>query len=130
MWVDGTVAPSQAAAGHIGAFHVFSRQSVTGCMQSPTKANKIKQFLGGDEVSVYASKGHFRALRSQNAIETDNDFKMHWEVQSNKYDVLYPIEFSARNASKIVLAMDPDREGEAIAWHMAEYLKVSTQLRT
>ena len=93
-------------------------------VESPTKANKIGSFLGAD-VDVLASYGHFRQLPSKKgAVEPDEGFRMHWAINPKRTDVLERIEAAARKADKVVLATDPDREGEAISWHLAEYLRV------
>jgi DNA topoisomerase I len=92
-------------------------------VESPTKASKMSGFLGS-EVDVFASYGHFRRLPSKpGAVEPEAGFKMHWEIDPRRKELLRKIEAAAKGAGTIVLATDPDREGEAISWHMAEYLK-------
>jgi DNA topoisomerase IA len=95
-------------------------------VESPTKAKKVQAFIGGD-VDVFASYGHFRRLpRVAGAVKPNEGFRIQWEVQPGRQHVLDIIVAAARKAQTIILATDPDREGEAISWHMAEYLKVRT----
>ena len=91
-------------------------------VESPAKAKTINKYLGNDYI-VLASYGHIRDLPSKNgSVDPDNDFKMEWEVDSFSKKYLKEITDAAKNSSKIILATDPDREGEAIAWHVKEYL--------
>ena len=91
-------------------------------VESPAKAKTINKYLGNDYI-VLASYGHIRDLPSKNgSVDPENDFKMEWEVDSFSKKYLKEITDAAKNSSKIILATDPDREGEAIAWHVKEYL--------
>jgi len=91
-------------------------------VESPAKAKTINKYLGNDYV-VLASYGHIRDLPSKNgSVDPDNNFKMEWEVDSFSKKYLKEITDAAKDSSKIILATDPDREGEAIAWHVKEYL--------
>ena len=91
-------------------------------VESPAKAKTINKYLGNDYI-VLASYGHIRDLPSKNgSVDPDNNFKMEWEVDSFSKKYLKEITDAAKNSSKIILATDPDREGEAIAWHVKEYL--------
>ena len=91
-------------------------------VESPAKAKTINKYLGNDYV-VLASYGHIRDLPSKNgSVDPDNNFKMEWEVDSFSKKYLKEIADVAKDSSKIILATDPDREGEAIAWHVKEYL--------
>ena len=91
-------------------------------VESPAKAKTINKYLGDDYI-VLASYGHIRDLPSKNgSVDPENDFKMEWEVDSFSKKYLKDITDAAKNSSKIILATDPDREGEAIAWHVKEYL--------
>ena len=91
-------------------------------VESPAKAKTINKYLG-DEYIVLASYGHIRDLPSKNgSVDPDNNFKMEWEVDSFSKKYLKEITDAAKESSKIILATDPDREGEAIAWHVKEYL--------
>ncbi len=90
-------------------------------VESPAKAKTIGKYLG-DEYTVVASVGHVRDLPKSNrkAIDIDKGFVPHYEVSPGKGEVLDNIERLAKKADEILLATDPDREGEAIAWHIAE----------
>ena len=91
-------------------------------VESPAKAKTINKYLG-DNYKVLASYGHIRDLPSKNgSVNPDQDFKMEWEVDSFSKKYLKEITDVAKESSKIILATDPDREGEAIAWHVKEYL--------
>ena len=91
-------------------------------VESPAKAKTINKYLGDDYI-VLASYGHIRDLPSKNgSVDPDNNFKMEWEVDSFSKKYLKEITDAAKESSKIILATDPDREGEAIAWHVKEYL--------
>jgi DNA topoisomerase I len=91
-------------------------------VESPAKAKTINKYLGKDYL-VLASYGHIRDLPSKNgSVDPENKFKMIWEVDSFSKKYLKEIADAAKNSSKIILATDPDREGEAIAWHVKEYL--------
>ena len=98
-------------------------------VESPAKAKTINKYLG-DEYIVLASYGHIRDLPSKNgSVDPDNNFKMEWEVDSFSKKYLKEITDAAEKSSKIILATDPDREGEAIAWHVKEYLKEKKLLK-
>ncbi|MDA9725674.1 type I DNA topoisomerase [Candidatus Pelagibacter sp.] len=91
-------------------------------VESPAKAKTINKYLG-DSYTVLASYGHIRDLPSKNgSVDPDQNFKMEWEVDSFSKKYLKEITDAAKESSKIILATDPDREGEAIAWHVKEYL--------
>jgi len=91
-------------------------------VESPAKAKTINKYLG-DKYIVLASYGHIRDLPSKNgSVDPDNNFKMLWEVDSFSKKYLKEITEAAKDSSKIILATDPDREGEAIAWHVKEFL--------
>ena len=91
-------------------------------VESPAKAKTINKYLG-DDYLVLASYGHIRDLPSKNgSVDPENNFKMEWEVDGFSKKYLKEITDAAKNSSKIILATDPDREGEAIAWHVKEYL--------
>ena len=91
-------------------------------VESPAKAKTINKYLGSDYI-VLASYGHIRDLPSKNgSVDPENNFKMLWEVDSFSKKYLKEITDAAKDSSKIILATDPDREGEAIAWHVKEYL--------
>ena len=91
-------------------------------VESPAKAKTINKYLGGD-YTVLASYGHIRDLPSKNgSVNPEDKFKMIWEVDSFSKKYLKEITDAAKKSKKIILATDPDREGEAIAWHVKEYL--------
>ncbi len=93
-------------------------------VESPSKAKTIGKYLGS-EYTVRASVGHVRDLpkSNKNALDIPGGFVPHYEVIKKKEEVVAEISASAKKASEIILATDPDREGEAIAWHLAEILK-------
>jgi len=98
-------------------------------VESPAKAKTINKYLG-DKYIVLASYGHIRDLPSKNgSVDPDQNFKMEWEVDSFSKKYLKEITDAAKNSSKIILATDPDREGEAIAWHVKEYLEEKKLLK-
>ena len=91
-------------------------------VESPAKAKTINKYLGED-YTVLASYGHIRDLPSKNgSVDPEDKFKMIWEVDSFSKKYLKEITDVAKKSKKIILATDPDREGEAIAWHVKEYL--------
>ncbi|MAD14065.1 MAG: DNA topoisomerase I [Pelagibacteraceae bacterium] len=91
-------------------------------VESPAKAKTINKYLGQNYI-VLASYGHVRDLPSKNgSVDTDNNFNMTWEIDPGSKKPLKEIYDAAKNAQKIILATDPDREGEAIAWHVKNIL--------
>lgn len=90
-------------------------------VESPSKAKTIGKYLG-DEYVVKASVGHIRDLPKSNkiAIDIPAGFVPHYEISKGKAEVVHEIESLAKKASEVLLATDPDREGEAIAWHIKE----------
>ena len=91
-------------------------------VESPAKAKTINKYLGKN-YKVLASYGHIRDLPSKNgSVDPDNDFKMLWEIDSFSKKYLKEITEAAKESAKIILATGPDREGEAIAWHVKEFL--------
>ena len=89
-------------------------------VESPAKAKTIGKYLGS-EYQVVASVGHVRDLPKSNKKAIDMDhFTPHYEVSAGKEKILHEIEKLAKKSDEILLATDPDREGEAIAWHIAE----------
>ena len=98
-------------------------------VESPAKAKTINKYLGS-EYTVLASYGHIRDLPSKNgSVDPENSFKMIWEVDSFSKKYLKEISDIAKNSDKIILATDPDREGEAIAWHVKEFLNEKKLLK-
>ena len=92
-------------------------------VESPSKAKTLKKYLGGD-FEVLASYGHVRDLIPKNgAVDTNNDFAMKYDIIERNSKHVDAIAKAVKNAESIYLATDPDREGEAISWHIAEILK-------
>src|SRR3990172_6020384 len=90
-------------------------------VESPSKAKTIGKYLGDDYI-VKASVGHVRDLPKSNkqAIDIPGGFIPHYEISKGKAEVLSELDSLAKKASEVLLATDPDREGEAIAWHIKE----------
>ena len=98
-------------------------------VESPAKAKTINKYLGKD-YTVLASYGHIRDLPSKNgSVDPNQNFKMIWEIDSFSKKYLKEITEAAKDSSKIILATDPDREGEAIAWHVKEFLNEKKLLK-
>ena len=96
-------------------------------VESPTKIAPIKKYLGAN-YKVIASKGHVRDLpKSSLGVDIENDFAPHYINIRGKGDLIKEIRKEAKNAKKIFLATDPDREGEAIAWHLATALQIPVE---
>ena len=96
-------------------------------VESPAKANTIKKFLGGS-TKVMASMGHVRDLpKSKLAIDEKNNFEPQYINIRGKGDLIKELKKEAKSAKKVYLATDPDREGEAIAWHLSKILDVSEE---
>ena len=92
-------------------------------VESPAKAQTINKYLGKD-YKVLASIGHIRDLPSKNgAVSPEENFKMHWDLSKDKEKVLKEIIKDLKKSNSLILATDPDREGEAISWHINEILK-------
>lgn len=96
-------------------------------VESPAKVKTIKKYLGSN-YEVVASKGHVRDLpKSTMGIDVDNDFEPKYITIRGKGDIIAELKKKAKNASKIYLATDPDREGEAISWHIANTLGIDPE---
>lgn len=94
-------------------------------VESPAKAKTIEGFLGKKNYTVKASLGHVRDLpRSKFGIDVENNFEPHYITIRGKGPVLKELREAAKRADSVLLATDPDREGEAIAWHLATALKI------
>ncbi len=92
-------------------------------VESAAKAKTINKYLGKD-YHVIASFGHVRDLPSKDgSVQPDNDFEMHWDVDSRSAKILKEIAQAVKGADKLILATDPDREGEAISWHILQVLE-------
>ena len=97
-------------------------------VESPTKANTINKFLGNKEYKVVATVGHVRDLPKKRfgvKIEENGkvSFSPQYEIMKDKRKVVKELKDLAKKADMIILATDPDREGEAIAWHINYFLK-------
>src|SRR6056300_1559108 len=92
-------------------------------VESPAKAKTINKYLGSNYM-VLASFGHVRDLPSKNgSVDTENNFNMVWEIDTTSKKHIKEIADAAEDCEKIILATDPDREGEAIAWHVRHILE-------
>ena len=98
-------------------------------VESPAKAKTINKYLGSD-YEVLASYGHVRDLPSKDgSVLPDDDFSMHWEADAKGAKRLSEIAEAAKRADRVILATDPDREGEAISWHVLEVLNKKKVLK-
>src|SRR3990167_6177509 len=99
-------------------------------VESPAKAKTIEKYLGKD-YTVRASVGHVRDLPKSNkqAIDIEAGFIPHYEISKGKEKVVHELQSLAQKAKEIMLATDPDREGEAIAWHIEELLDVKVPIQ-
>ena len=98
-------------------------------VESPAKAKTINKYLGSG-YKVLASYGHVRDLPSKDgSVEPDNDFTMHWDVDSKSQKIIKQIADAVKGADKLILATDPDREGEAISWHILQILEKRKALK-
>ncbi|MGH7037086.1 MAG: type I DNA topoisomerase [Stellaceae bacterium] len=98
-------------------------------VESPAKAKTINRYLGSD-YKVVASYGHVRDLPAKDgSVLPESDFAMSWEIDGKSEKHLKAIVEAARGAERLFLATDPDREGEAISWHVAEVLKSRRALK-
>src|SRR3989339_2055987 len=98
-------------------------------VESPAKAKTLKKYLGND-YEVLASYGHVRDLVPKTgAVDTENGFAMNYETIARNSKHVDAIAKAAADADNILLAPDPDREGEAIAWHISELLKSKRALK-
>ncbi len=98
-------------------------------VESPAKAKTINKYLGS-EFEVLASYGHIRDLPSKDgSVLPDDDFAMSWEIDARASKRMSEIAEAAKRASRVILATDPDREGEAISWHVLEVLTKKKALK-
>lgn len=98
-------------------------------VESPAKAKTINKYLGSS-YEVLASFGHIRDLPAKNgSVDPDSNFKMIWEVDPKAAGRMNDIARAVKGADKLILATDPDREGEAISWHVLEVLKEKRALK-
>ncbi len=96
-------------------------------VESPSKSKTIEKYLGAD-FEVTSSKGHIRDLATTGkgglGVDVENDFKPHYTINKDKKDVVKQLKQCVKEADCVYLATDPDREGEAISWHLAEVLGI------
>ncbi len=98
-------------------------------VESAAKAKTINKYLGSS-YKVIASFGHVRDLPSKNgSVEPDKDFEMHWDVDPKSQKIMKEISDAVKGADKLILATDPDREGEAISWHILQILQQRKALK-
>ncbi len=98
-------------------------------VESAAKAKTINKYLGSG-FKVIPSYGHVRDLPSKDgSVEPDKDFEMHWDVDGKSAKVMRDIAAAVRTADKLILATDPDREGEAISWHILRVLEEQRALK-
>ena len=94
-------------------------------VESPAKAKTIGKYLGKD-YEVKACMGHLRDLpKSVMGVDVDHDFEPNYKPIKGKEDIIKDLEKSAKGSEYVYLATDPDREGEAISWHLKKLLKLS-----
>src|ERR1700746_1370322 len=92
-------------------------------VESPGKVKAINKYLGSS-YKVLASFGHIRDLPSKDgSVKPDEDFSMTWDVDARAQSRIKDIAAAVKDADKLILATDPDREGEAISWHILEVLR-------
>jgi DNA topoisomerase-1 len=98
-------------------------------VESPAKARTLKRFLG-DRFDVRASMGHVRDLPERElAVDVEQGFQPHYEVVEGRKQTISDLKKAVRGQRDVILASDPDREGEAIAWHLAEVLRLRSPKR-
>ncbi len=98
-------------------------------VESAAKAKTINKYLGPN-FKVLASYGHVRDLPSKDgSVEPDKDFEMHWDVDGKSAKIMKEIAEAVKGADKLILATDPDREGEAISWHILQILQQKKVLK-
>src|SRR6266852_9576240 len=98
-------------------------------VESPAKAKTINKYLGRG-YTVLASYGHVRDLPAKDgSVDPNADFKMIWEIDPKAQKRLNGIASAVKGADKLILATDPDREGEAISWHVLEVLREQNALK-
>ena len=97
-------------------------------VESPAKAKTIEKFLGKNHYVVKASVGHIRDLpKSRLGVDIDNNFEPEYINIRGKGPIIKDLKKEAKKASKIYLATDPDREGEAISWHLSYLLEIDPE---
>ena len=98
-------------------------------VESPSKAKTIKSILGSN-YDVIASVGHVIDLpKTKIGIDIENDFKPEYRVIKDRKTILEELKTKGSKANKVFLASDPDREGEAIAWHISNYINLGEKVK-
>ena len=98
-------------------------------VESPTKARTLSRFLG-DGYDVAASLGHVRDLpQTHLGVDIDDNFKPEYVIPPSKSKIIKELRKASKGVSKVILATDPDREGEAIAWHIHSFLSEKNKLK-
>lgn len=93
-------------------------------IESPNKRETLKKYLG-DGYEVMSTKGHIRDLPTKSfAVDIENNFEPHYEIMSDKTSLVKELKQAAKKSEQVFIASDPDREGEAIAWHIAYILDI------
>lgn len=99
-------------------------------VESPTKCTTIKRYLG-EEYNVMASLGHIRDLATSGkgglGVDVENNFTPRYVINKDKNHIVYQLSEAAKKSDEVILATDPDREGEAIAWHLAQVLNLDVE---
>src|ERR1700754_800639 len=122
MFARRVRAASFARPGSGTPLTIWKRMNIV-VVESPAKAKTINKYLGSG-YEVLASFGHVRDLPAKDgSVDPDHDFRMIWEIDDKSQKRLNDIAQAVKGASKLILATDPDREGEAISWHVLEVLK-------
>ena len=99
-------------------------------VESPAKAKTIEKFLGKGHYTVKASVGHVRDLpKSKLGVDIENNFEPQYINIRGKGDVIKELKKEAKKCKKVYLATDPDREGEAISWHLAHILRIRSNMK-
>ncbi len=126
---EGMTPPPKASAQHLlGREKGAARSGKLVIVESPAKARTVGRFLGKG-YTVKASIGHIRdLLRSQLSVDVENDFEPKYRVPNEKKDVVKELKQLAKAHAEIYLATDPDREGEAISWHLMEAAAIDPKL--
>ncbi len=124
---EGLVAPEKPAKTQSKAKKEEKRSGKLVIVESPAKAKTVGRFLGKG-YTVRASVGHVRdLLRSQLSVDVDNHFEPKYRVPNEKKDIVKELKRLAKGAQEIYLATDPDREGEAISWHLMEAAEIDPE---
>lgn len=120
--LSGRPLPTEVLSDYITAHGKLLFPKSIVIVESPNKAKLFEDWLGLD-YKVFATGGHFRYLdMEQNAIDIKNDYKVKWTFDKMKYDIFEEILYWLKKVNNLIIATDDDREGEAIAWHLTEFI--------